>query len=168
MWQLESAAAVVPRDSRARAPAQEPRKKQRPRLPSLLLASSFPRLLLASLCAAAPLASPFRKPPSSTFRVASQPWASWRSSSENAPCLGRVFSDCRSAPSSSCSSPSWSRGTRPYFSPPLLVNSNPSFSNTFACLHLNGRIVYFSVQPARRCVPSEIETLCVVSNTDSY
>ena len=67
--------------------------------------------------------------------------ASSRSSSGRAPCLERVLSDCWSAPSSSSSSsPSWSRGPRPYFSHPSLVNSNPCLSNTFASLHHSGNL----------------------------
>jgi hypothetical protein len=141
MWQSESAAPVLPRDCPAHSQAQGPQRKSPSLLSLPLPASCSPQPFAAAPCAAAPPPWPLRKPLRSPLRAASRPSAPLRSLSENAPCLDRVFSDCWAAPLSSCSSPSWSRGTRPYFSPPLLVNSNPCFSNTFACLHLSGRIV---------------------------
>ena len=131
----------MPRELRARTPPAQGSQQVGQRLGSLpLSASSLLRPAAATPCASAPLASPSRRPLWPALRVASQPCAPRLSASENAPCLERALSCCSSAPSSSCSSPSWSRGTRPYFSLPSLVNSNPSFSNTFACFHVDAKI----------------------------
>ncbi len=133
--------AVAPRGSPARRPTLSPKNLVQHLASPPLPASSFPRLLLVSPCAAAAQAPLFRRPPWPAFRVASRCWASYRSSRENYPCLERDLPDCWPVPSSSCSSPSWLRGTRPYVSLPSLVNSNPPFSNIFACLPPNANIL---------------------------
>ncbi len=129
---------VVPPDFRAGPRAQDgSRQTQRSHSPSL--PRSSPHRQSAALPSPAP--QPLQTPFASTLRVSSRRCASSRSSSGRAPCLERVLSDCWSAPSSSSSSsPSWSRGPRPYFSHPSLVNSNPCLSNTFASLHHSGNL----------------------------
>ncbi len=166
MWQLDSAEAAAPRDCRARAPTQDP-LEQAP-----LLRCGCWRL---GFCGCPPrrLAPPHRWPRlsggSPAPRSASLPTPRHPGALRVRTPLVSTASSLTAGPrpSSSCSSPSWSRGTRPYFSPPSLVNPNPRFSNTFACLHLDGRIGSYTVWPACRLVPPEIGTHCVVSNTDS-